>query len=67
MRQRRRYQPISHRDHPLSYDVLNRTGVCRKHGIRYQLNVVNNGRIECGKCPECYPPKPPAAPERSTK
>lgn len=67
MRQRRRYQPISHRDHPLGYELLNQIGFCRRHGKRYSLNVVNNGRIECGKCPECYPPKPPVQPAGSSK
>jgi hypothetical protein len=67
MRQRRRYQPISHRDHPLSHSVLNETRYCRKHGKRYQLNVVRNGRIEGGGCPLCNPPKPPVEPEGSSK
>jgi len=67
MYQKRRYQPLSHRDHPLSHELLNRFGFCRRHHVRYPLNVVNNGRIECGKCPECYPPKTPAGPGGSSK
>jgi hypothetical protein len=67
MRQRRRYQPISHRDHPLGFGLLNETRFCRKHGKRFAANVVNNGRIESGRCPECYPPKPPVEPEGSSK
>lgn len=67
MFQRRRNFPINHPDHPLSYVPLNRNGYCRKHRRRYPLNVVNNGRVECGKCPECYPPKPPVEPEGSSK
>lgn len=67
MRRRDRNHPINHPDHPLGYELLNQTGWCRKHACRYPLNVVNNDRVEAGKCPECYPPKPPAPPEGSSK
>lgn len=64
MRQRRRYY------HPIAPGganarLLNLTGFCRKHQRSYALNVMNNGRVEAGKCPQCYPPKPPAPSARS--
>lgn len=67
MRFRRRYPAITRTDKPLDDKLLGLMGYCQRHARRYRLNVVNNGRIECGRCPECHPPKPPAEPEESNQ
>lgn len=67
MRFPRRYRPINFQEKPLGESSLGLMGYCQLHARRYRLNVVKNGRIECGKCPECYPPKLPVEPEGSSK
>jgi hypothetical protein len=65
MRHRSRFQPFRS-DDGLNHHLLNRFAYCKRHHCKYPMNVMNQGRIEAGKCPECYPPKPPATPARST-
>lgn len=67
MRLPRRYLPIAERDLPARPISTKQKAYCRKHFIAYPLNQWNNGRIEAGKCPKCFPSKPPVPPAGSSK
>lgn len=48
-------------DNPINDPLLYKRARCQRCYMYYSLNVFNNGRLEAGKCPHCYPHNNPQA------